>query len=171
MPDNFRLLLLRHGKSSWDSSAKNDFDRPLDDRGHKDAARVGQYISRECPPELIISSPALRARQTCLAVCEQLNRNENTVRWQDDLYLASLNVLVSTLDSAMQKSKSLLLIGHNPGFDDLLEYLSGNELPLTDSGKLMTTAALAVVEIPAGIVSLAEKCGQLKRLVRPADLR
>lgn len=170
MSDNFRLLLLRHGKSSWDSPTKNDFDRALDNRGVKDAATVADYISRHCNPECIISSPALRTKQTCLQVCDKLNRDETSVQWQDDLYLASMHRLVATAYQAMQACDSLLMIGHNPGFDELVDYLSANAVPLTASGKLMTTAALAIIDIPRQATSLTEKCGQLVALIRPADL-
>jgi phosphohistidine phosphatase len=132
---------------------------------------MADYISRHFSPELIICSPALRAKQTCLQVCDKSGRADDSVQWQADLYLASTHTLLITISEAMQKCDSLLMIGHNPGFDDLVDYLSANELPLTASGKLMTTSALAVIDIPRQQKSLSANCGKSMSLVRPADLQ
>lgn len=120
-----RLLLLRHAKSSWDDPDQRDFDRPLAPRGERDAPRIGKALRRRPPaPETILSSPALRARQT-------IDRVAAEARWKaspqglEALYGASSGELLEVIRGLPEGCGTALLVGHNPGLEDLLLRLTG----------------------------------------------
>ncbi len=165
------LYLMRHAKSDWHSGTSSDFDRPLNQRGAKDAVRMGQYLHKlNIAPNLILSSPAKRAKQTALAVVDTLQMNAEQIQFNKDLYHADRATLLHLLRSVAEQTESVLLIAHNPGLDDLVEWLAPEPPPLSDSGKLMTTAAIAMFEVPASWVKLQHGKATLRQLVRPKDL-
>ncbi len=135
------LMLLRHAKSSWKDSEIPDPDRPLNKRGKKTAPVVGRLLLTEgLVPDLILSSTAVRARDTAKAVAEA-SSYEGPFELLDSLYLATAGKLLSEAQSHTPDSVGrLLLVGHNPGMEDLVEILSGKR-------EAFPTAALAVFEI------------------------
>jgi phosphohistidine phosphatase len=135
------LLLLRHAKSSWDNDALADFSRPLNDRGRHDAPRMGKLIRREdIVPELIISSSAKRAMTTTeLAALEMSFDGE--IRYSDKLYLAEPEAYITLARQADDQINILMLVGHNPGIQELVEALTGQD-------EQMSTAALACIRMP-----------------------
>jgi len=134
-----RLLLLRHAKSSWDDSSLVDFDRPLAERGKRDAPRIGKALRKRGPlPDLIISSPATRARETIEAVIKAAILNI-VPRFDEAIYGASSAELMKVITRLPDESSCAMLVGHNPGFEDLLARLTG-------SHERMPTAALACVD-------------------------
>jgi len=158
------LYLLRHAKSSWDSPAARDFDRPLASRGEKAARLMGNWMEAQgILPKLIVSSPALRAQQTIENVATQLALPPDTIRYDERIYMADPDTLLDLLAELPDDETSIMLVGHNPGLDDLLFQLCGNDLPLSDSGKLMTTATLAIIQ-------LHENSGQLIDIIRPKEI-
>ena len=166
-----RELLLLRVKSSWNSDVSSDFERPLAPHGLKDAPRIAAWMgSRGIVPDHIVSSPAVRAIQTVQQICNRLSLPERLVRRDERLYLASLATLLEVLADIPATSRLPLLVGHNPGLDELLLHLCGGELPYTTSGKLMTTAALARIELPDEWNRLPARCGRLIDLVRPREL-
>ena len=83
---------MRHAKSDWSTSASNDFDRPLSRRGDRDAPRMAAWLAQQSLlPDIIISSPALRTKQTVLAVVEKLGIPEQEIIWEASIYEASLD--------------------------------------------------------------------------------
>jgi phosphohistidine phosphatase len=133
------LLLLRHAKSDWDDPALRDFDRPLAPRGLRDAPQIGKALRKRGPlPDLIVSSPAARAKATIEAV---VNAAKLTSKLQFDeaIYGASSAELMKLIRRLPGSSSCALLAGHNPGFEDLVGRLTG-------SHERMPTAALACVE-------------------------
>src|SRR5712692_713700 len=133
------LLLLRHAKSDWDDASLRDFDRPLAPRGKRDAPRIGKALSKRGPvPDLVISSPAARAKATIDAVMKAANLNLE-VTFEESMYGASSAELMKLIRRLPEESSCALLVGHNPGFGDLLNRLTG-------SHERMPTAALACVE-------------------------
>lgn len=161
------LWLLRHAKSAWDTAAPSDHDRPLSLRGQRDAPRVGQWLARQDAVfDSIVCSTAARARETLAGVGENFSIDDTHVEFSGALYHAAVRELLAVVRRAADATQSLLLIGHNPGFDSLLINLCGTELPLTDSGKLMTTAALAQIEL----ADWRADSGRLIELIRPRDL-
>lgn len=164
------LFLLRHAKSDWDSNADKDFDRPLAKRGNKDAPAMGKWMKKhKLLPDHIVSSPAERAKQTIYAVAQELDIAKKHVHFNKKIYLANLETLLQVLGECPQQSKTAMLVGHNPGLDDLLQYLVSDP-PITNSGKLMTTACLARVALPHDWTQLPRHCGKLISITRPRDI-
>jgi len=165
------LYLMRHAKSDWHSAAQADFDRPLNNRGSKDALRMGQWLQeQQFAPSLIISSPAQRAKQTAAAVAEAMGLDAEQIQFNKDLYLADRATLLNILRTVPAATESLLLVAHNPGLDELVDWLAPESPPLSESGKLMTTAAIAMFELPAGWAKLQRGGGILQQLLRPREL-
>lgn len=165
------LYLMRHAKSDWHSSARSDFERPLNQRGVKAAARMGRWMQeQQFTPSIILSSLAQRAKQTTAAVTEAMGLDANQIRFSKDLYLADRATLLHILQSIPDHTESALLVAHNPGLDELVEWLAPEPPPLSDSGKLMTTAAIAVFEIPGSWARLKRGAAPLRQLLRPKEL-
>jgi len=163
------LLVMRHAKSDWDSGATRDFDRPLAARGHRDAARMAEWLEEnDLHPDLLISSSAVRARETAGYVIEQLQIQASDVEFDDDLYHADADDWHIAL--AGQTANRILICGHNPGLDWLVDFLASAPPPETDDGKLMTTAAIAHLKIDRQWNQLGRGCGHLEALVRPREL-
>ena len=165
------LWLLRHGKSAWDSGVPDDFDRPLAKRGQKDAPRVGRWLARlDHVPDQVISSPAARARETVLAVVKALGMSAHTVVWDNRVYEAGVTDLLAVLADVPPAAGTTLLVGHNPGLDDLLVHLAGERASPNAKGKLMTTAAVAALALPDDWHHLPAGCADLLFLKRPKEL-
>ncbi len=166
------LWLLRHAKSSWDSGAVTDFERPLNKRGRSDAPALGDWLrTRRVVPDAVFSSDAQRARETAERVIGAWDPQGLEVRFDHRLYLASCGDLLAFIQALPSALARPLLIGHNPGLDDLVGLLCGPELPYTEKGKLMTTCGLARIRIEGHWGHLGPAGGVLQELVRPADLR
>lgn len=164
------LLILRHAKSSWDSDAVNDFDRPLGPRGERDAPRMGEWMKKKkLKPDRVISSPAKRAAQTAVAVCRALGFDERMIEWDRRVYAASKSELLRVVEE-VSDSRRVMLVGHNPGFEDLLEYLWGSSAVIPDDGKLLPTATLAHLEMPDDWKSLQSGSAQNVSITRPKEL-
>ena len=119
-----RLLLLRHGKSSWPSGVL-DVDRPLSARGRKAAVLMGDYLSdEELTPELVLVSPARRTKETWSLVQPALGAV--TTRVEPRIYDAPAARLLSMLQEIEPLTGSVLVIGHNPGFEDLARLLASH---------------------------------------------
>lgn len=136
------LLVLRHAKSSWDDPSLDDHARRLSARGRRDAPRVGDLLRElDLIPDLIISSDAVRAHTTALAVAEAAEYTGDIVV-TPSLYHADPADIVDVLNSlAPATARILMIVGHNPGLEDLLEQLTGEQQDLP-------TAALAQLTLP-----------------------
>jgi phosphohistidine phosphatase len=166
------LLILRHAKSDWDGLAASDFARPLAKRGKKDAPRVGEWLYREgLIPHLIVSSPAQRARETALKVCKCLDLSKKDIVWDAEIYDAELQTLLDVLGRAPADAQMVLLVGHNPGLEELLRYLAGSDVDEPHDGKLLPTATIARLEMPDDWTCLPPGCAGLLAIVRPKHLK
>lgn len=166
-----QLMILRHAKSDWNSNAKSDFDRPLNKRGKADAPRLGQYLARHrLVPDLVLTSPAKRAQKTARLVCEQMNVPASHICFNESMYLADLNDLLGVLHTLPESARRVMLVGHNPGIDELLQYLVKERPPRTDKGKIMTTAACAILNMLSGWDQLSPHMAQLEALIRPKEI-
>jgi phosphohistidine phosphatase len=129
-------LILRHAKSSWNNMHQQDHERPLNERGKRAAPRMGELIlEQQLTPDTIISSTAQRARETVQAVASSCQFAGEIV-YDDNLYLAPPAVYLEILNSLPADCQRILLVGHNPGMEELVSQLTGQ--PVT-----MPTAALA----------------------------
>ncbi len=136
------VLVLRHAKSSWDDPALSDHDRPLNKRGLHDAPRVGRVLAEaDLIPDLILASTAVRALQTATFVA-QACRYDRELRTLPQLYLAEAGVYLDVLLGLAPSYARVLLVGHNPGIEELVQALTGRE-------ERMPTAALAHVQFAA----------------------
>ena len=159
------LLLLRHAKSSWKDSEVDDFDRPLNKRGKREAPRMGLLIREEdLLPDLVLSSSARRARKTAEHVIQSSGYRGET-RFTSDLYEASSWKLLECLRSVNDQHQRVLLVGHNPGLEALLESLVGAYTPLS-TGSL----AHLLVEIDSWQQLTDESRAQLVALWQPREL-
>ena len=119
-------------------------------------------------PEIILCSPAVRTRETLAAVNDKLGVEH--IVYEDAIYGASLGALLGLVEQYSRDCSNLMITGHNPGMDELLGFLCGTQPPLTETGKLMTTAAVAVLGFAdAGSMS-KPAAGELLHLARPNDL-
>lgn len=162
------LMLLRHGKSCRKSSL-SDIERPLEDKGKKATLKIRNWLkAQSLLPDLILTSPAKRALQTLKRVCPDKTTNIIEV---PELYLADLNSLLSVLANCPNANR-VLIIGHNPGLEQLISYLSQTQIEssLSPQTKLFPTSALAHFIMPESWQSLNAGEGKLTKLIRPRDL-
>ena len=119
-----RLILLRHAKSSWSNDRLADADRPLTDRGERDAPRMGaRLLERGIRPDLVLSSPAVRARSTARFVAGPLSYEAGDILLEPALYLATPEKIMEVVAAQLDSVDSLLVVGHNPGLTDLARAL------------------------------------------------
>jgi len=119
------LYLVRHAKSSWDHPGIPDRDRPLEERGERDAAKMGQRWShRHVKPQLILSSPAVRALATAKVIAGSLDTKLKHIVVDDRLYDASADALIGVIEGLDERLERVMLIGHNPGLADLAHHFS-----------------------------------------------
>ena len=176
------LGLLRHAKSDWQDARARDFDRPLNDRGRRGAPIMGKHIrdydvSHGLRWDRILASPAVRSAQTIelAAVGAGMDANHGfAVNWDRRIYLASSATLLDLLREQDDKAASILLVGHNPGLEDLIFDLVPDDgsSPLRDSVEVkFPTASFAVMELDVvRWEDLDERCARLVHLMRPRDL-
>jgi phosphohistidine phosphatase len=157
------LLLLRHAKSSWKDAGQDDFDRPLNGRGQREAPLVGEYLKAEqLLPELIAASSARRTRETAELVI-QASGYRSDVRFSRDLYEADVASLRAFVETLPEECSRVLLIGHNPGLEEFLADISGESATLK-------TSALVELHLPGNSWrDLGRKPAKLVRLWRPAE--
>ena len=140
------LMLLRHAKSDWSDPALADFDRPLNKRGRRAAPLIGNYLRKQrLVPDLVLCSGARRARQTWDLVSAEL-RTEAPVRFLRSLYLAPPSRLLATLQRQPAEVERLMMIGHNPGMENLAAQLAagGSAKLRARMEEKFPTAAVAV---------------------------
>jgi len=158
-----KLLLLRHAKSSWNDPDLSDFDRPLNERGLHAAQFMGSIIVKEgLEPELIISSPAERARTTAELVVQGGDLVAD-INFEDRIYEASPHALLQIASALDDDLETVLLVGHNPGIEDFVKLLTGVYEP-------MPTAALAVIELEIDYwEDIAAGSGKLLEVIKAKD--
>ncbi len=161
-----RLILLRHAKSDWHSGAAKDFDRPLNIRGQRDAPRVGRWLQHNgIIPDVVCCSAALRTRQTLDLVKTELSMQAAECHFLDALYHAGEDTILALMNQYLpdQESGTLLVVGHNPDMEMALTALVP-DVRVPADGKLMTTATVAIVDVPESAVPV------LRHLIRPGML-
>ena len=121
------IYLIRHAKSSWKDPSLSDFDRPLNKRGKNDIVIIGKLLDqKEIKPDLILSSPAKRARKTAIGITEKLGFPQNKIVFRDEIYEASDRMLLHLIKRTDEKFDSLMLFGHSPGLTQLNNLISNH---------------------------------------------
>jgi phosphohistidine phosphatase len=135
------LLVLRHAKSSWSDPALDDHERPLSTRGRRDGPRMGELVREHgLTPDVVISSDAVRARLTAEALAEAA-RYAGQILLDRRLYMASPADVRSLLRTVPDKAETVMIVGHNPGLEELVALLTGERQDLP-------TAALTQIVLP-----------------------
>jgi phosphohistidine phosphatase len=160
------LLILRHAKTQADAPA-GDHARELTERGHRNAAAMGAYIhDRTGTPDAIITSDATRALQTAEIVATAVTFTA-PLTVEPRIYDAGLNILLALVRSILDEVDTALIIGHNPGFEELAEALAGNH----DEEIRLPTSGLAVLEFDVERWDAArEGTGRLRELATPRTI-
>jgi len=121
-----QLTLIRHAKSSWDDAGVKDRDRPLNERGERDAPLMGRRLmARGARPTLILTSPAVRARRTAQVIAREIGYPQEFLQREEDLYLASPDEIVAVIARQDSSFRDLIVCGHNPGLTELANRLTG----------------------------------------------
>lgn len=153
------LILLRHAKSDW-SGNEGDHDRPLANRGRRQAPDAGRWLAANIDAiDLAVVSTAKRARTTWDLVVDELEQPPKT-RYDDNVYAASVGELLNIVRHLDEALKTVVLVGHNPGIEDLAETLTGDSVP-------MPTSAIAVIELTTPWDGTSRACGVLASAGRP----
>ena len=134
------LYLLRHAKSSWKDASMRDFDRPLKGRGRDAAKQIGKRLADEKPrAEVVVCSPAVRTRETADIVLKHAHLKVDLI-FNERIYEASLRDLLHVVSEIPDDKQTAMMIGHNPGFEELVAFLSGEH-------RRMPTCGLAKIRL------------------------
>jgi phosphohistidine phosphatase len=123
------LILVRHAKSSWDDPYLSDFDRPLNSRGQRDAPRMARRLKeKELAPDLLLSSPAVRALTTCEIIANGIGYAEKNIKTDKAIYHASDEALLEIVQQLDDKLDMVMLFGHNPGLTEFVNHLTKSRI-------------------------------------------
>lgn len=146
------LYLVRHAKSSWADMNMSDFDRPLNKRGFRNAPEMGKRLrKRQVYPDLLLSSPAQRARSTAEIIAAEIGMPGTSIIYDNRIYDASCFELVQIVQGIKERHASAMLFGHNPSMEELVNLLSNIRI------ERMPTCAVATFELD---VSTWEEAGK-----------
>ena len=159
-----RIYLMRHAEAGWGGPSPADLDRPLNERGLSVAAFMGRYVSEHGhSPGALISSPARRAKETATLVKENAGF-ASEIRFDARIYEASANALCEVASELDDAVASAMIVGHNPGMEDLIRYLTGRIEP-------MPTAAIAAIDLDiTSWCRIDHLAGALVTVIRPSSL-
>ena len=171
MPTTNQLVLMRHAKSDWFSGDGDDFSRPLSERGIRDARQMGRWLAAGAYlPDAILSSPSRRTRQTLdlLADGAGLDLDARTA-WLDELYHANVDTLRKVL-RGLGARPAVMLLGHNPGLEDVLALLVDDSRVIARHAKCFPTAAVYVLELACAWSEIKAGCARIVAHQRPKTL-
>ena len=158
------LHLLRHAKSTWDDASHRDFERPLANRGRKDCALIAEFIQEKgIDFDLVLVSTAVRTRETIELINER-TKYAGEVRYDERIYEATVSQLLEIVSQIDNDRESVLLVGHNPGLEELLAVLTGEQQRVTPAG-----FAKIKIEATTWCGNLASK-GTLDWIIRPEEI-
>ena len=120
-----QLLIIRHAKSSWDFSVLDDFNRPLNERGHTDAPKMAKrLLNKKISIDAFVSSTAKRALATAEYFAEAYNIKKKDIIQVDELYHASLKMFYNVIATIDDKYDTVAIFSHNPGITDFVNELT-----------------------------------------------
>ena len=169
-----KVTLLRHAKSGWDDPVARDFDRPLNPKGKRAAQRIGQYLREQrIDFDHVIASPAVRVVETVEHLGEGATEKLSP-SWDKRLYLGSAASLLDVIQEADDAYGSLLLVGHNPGLEDLVLMMvpdQPGDAARYQIEEKFPTASIAEISVPVDHwKDVRPNSGTISLLVRPRDL-
>ncbi len=168
---SYDLILLRHGKSDWDND-ETDFNRPITDRGKRGAQRMGIYLAqKDLKPDMVISSPAERAKTTAQKMMKSMCETDHYIIYDHRVYQNSLDDLLEVLSGISEETKRVILVGHNPGLEELLTYLCNKKITLSDDGKLLNTATIAHLSLSSSWNNIKKNSAGLVEIKRSNSLQ
>ncbi|MBB5156765.1 SixA phosphatase family protein [Saccharopolyspora phatthalungensis] len=154
-----RLVLIRHAKSAWPDDV-DDSDRPLTERGRRDAPAAGRWLRENAAAiEFVLCSPAVRARQTWALAAPEIPA-EPKVKYDDRIYAASARELLAVIREIPSTVMTAAVVGHNPGLEDLVQLL-------TDEPAELKTAAIALLSSPAAWSEVGQSWAAGATYVKP----
>lgn len=159
------LFLVRHAKSSWDDPDLADLARPLNKRGKRDAAAMAQRVAhRSSRPELIVTSPATRARRTAEAMAAALGFEPESLVVDRRIYDATVTPLLEVIRSLDARHARVMIVGHHPGLSDIVNALANAKV------EKMPTCSVAEVRCEVATwADVREGGGALIELLTPKD--
>ncbi len=158
------LFVLRHAKSSWKDSTLQDFERPLNGRGRRAAELISEFIKKkEIKPDLILCSPAVRARET-IEIVLKAARLKVELRYDQRIYEAGPVRLLEVISQIEDDKDAVMLVGHNPGLEELVQVVTDQ------TGRIGTANLAKIVFGTTKWRKIVEKKGRLDWLVRPKEL-
>lgn len=123
------LYLVRHAKSSWSDAGLNDYQRPLNNRGKRDAPFMGKLLKdKDVYPDKIISSGAVRAFTTARTIASEMDYPVEQIELSEEIYEASASEILDVIHNVDDNVKTLMMFGHNPGFTSLSNYLADKQV-------------------------------------------
>jgi phosphohistidine phosphatase len=138
-----QLIVVRHGKSDQGEHGMSDFDRTLNHRGNKNAHEMAErIIHKEIVPELIVSSPAVRALSTAKHFADVLNISQGNIQQEQSIYEANTTALLKVINQLSNDYQRVALFGHNPGLTELVNYLADAKI------YNLPTAGVVVIDFP-----------------------
>jgi phosphohistidine phosphatase len=138
-----QLLLIRHAKSDWNNAGLKDFDRPLNKRGHSNAPEMAnRMVEQQIIPDLIVSSPALRAITTATYFAENWGIDQSKIQQENSIYEANVKSLLALVNQLDNQFDHVAMLGHNPGLTDFANYLSDVNI------YNMPTCSIVIIEFP-----------------------
>jgi phosphohistidine phosphatase len=157
MPTTKTLYLIRHAKSSWDDPNLSDFERTLNNRGLKDAPLMASFLRKKnIFPDLIISSPAVRALSTAEIFADEFQYKRDNIISDEKIYEATMRELMTTIREIKDEYNTVMLFGHNPGISNIVNLIGNKFLPA------IPTCAVAGVELKVNSWSEVERsCGKI----------
>ncbi|MFU8803053.1 MAG: SixA phosphatase family protein [Bradymonadaceae bacterium] len=159
-----RLIVMRHAKSSWSDDMLSDHERPLNDRGRFEAPLVARkLIELGWVPDLVLSSDAERTRETWECM-EGAFEEAIEVRWLPSFYHAGMNEVFEALDE-LEEEETILVLGHNPGWEGVVSWLSAEQISMTTAN-----AALLEAEGESWEEALEQGIWELIDVIRPKEL-
>ena len=165
------LTLMRHAKSGWDAPVVRDFDRPLNARGRRAARAIGREMRRlGLGFDLILASPAARVTETLTELAQGFGNAVET-HLDEDIYLATVETLLALVHAVDDSEERLLIVGHNPGMEQLALLLSRGGALRDEIALKYPTGALAEIGFDvAHWRDVAPGGGRLARFIRPREL-
>ena len=160
--NRYHLFVLRHGKAS-DGELSGDFDRSLTVTGVEQAKQIGEWMNvHDLKPDVVFSSPAKRALMTTEIVAGKLNIEPQKIHLTSKIYEADLDALLEVLASCSAKNRKVLLVGHNPSLEYLIDYLLSASITheLANDARLFP-ATLVHIEMNIDWSQLVAYCAQL----------